>query len=84
MTDKRNSQGEVTGKRICLDVRLLNNQLVTNDKHPLPLIKEIFDDLAGSTVFMTIDLSSAYHRFHIKKEFQNHTAFTHNNNQFVF
>ena len=84
ITDKRNSQGEVTGKRICLDVRLLNNRLLTNDKHPLPLIKDIFDDLAGSTVFTTIDLSSAYHRFRIKKEFQDRTAFTHNNNQFVF
>jgi hypothetical protein len=44
-----------------LDYRRLN--LVTcMNRHPLPLIQYIFDQLAGATVFTTLDLKKGYHQ----------------------
>lgn len=75
LAPKKDSQGKMTGHRPCLDPRLINEHL-TDDKHRIPLITEIFDQLAGSKVYTTLDLASAFHRFPIKPEDRHKTAFT--------
>ncbi|KAJ8651869.1 hypothetical protein O0I10_012562 [Lichtheimia ornata] len=65
----------MTGHRPCLDPRLINEHL-TDDKHRIPLITEIFDQLAGSKVYTTLDLASAFHRFPSKPQDRHKTAFT--------
>ena len=45
--------------RICGDYRLLNKQII-NDSYPLPLIRNISQNLHGSTIFTKIDLKKAY------------------------
>ena len=45
--------------RICGDYRLLN-KLIVNDSYPLPLIRNISQNLHGAKVFTKIDLKKAY------------------------
>ena len=50
--------------RCVVDYRRLN--LVTKmDRHPLPLIQDIFDQLGGATIFSTLDLKQGYHQLPI-------------------
>ncbi|HYT44041.1 MAG TPA: reverse transcriptase family protein, partial [Methylomirabilota bacterium] len=83
LADKKDAHGNKTGKRPCLDPRHIN-RLLPDDKYPLPLIREIFHSLKGSTVFTTLDLKSAFHRFQIHEEDQHKTTFTHNGLQYMF
>ena len=60
--------------RLCIDYRELNKVTVKN-KHPLPRIDDLFDQLAGASVFPKINLRSGYHQLNIKKEDVPKTAF---------
>ena len=51
--------------RLCVDYRQLNKITVKN-KHLLPRIDELFDQLKGASVFSKIDLLSVYHQLRIK------------------
>ena len=60
--------------RVVLDFRRLN--LVTKmDRHPLPLIQDIFDQLGGSTIFTTLDLKQGYHQLPVHPDSIEKTAF---------
>lgn len=83
LADKKDAYGNKTGKRPCLDPRHINRYL-PDDRYPLPLIREIFQDLGGAKVFTTLDLTNAFHRFKIKEEDQHKTTFTHNGQQYMF
>jgi hypothetical protein len=69
--------------RVCADFRPLN-ALLPDDSFPLPLISDIFQALAGSAVFSTLDLKAAYHRFIIAPEDRHKTCFTWRDKQYVF
>jgi len=45
------------------------------NKYPLPIIDDLFDQLAGAAIFLKIDLRSGYHQLKIKKEDVPKTAF---------
>jgi hypothetical protein len=62
-------------KRMCVDYRDLNAVTVKN-KHPLPRIEDLFDQLQGACVFSKIDLRSGYHQLKIRPEDIQKTAFT--------
>lgn len=53
--------------RACCDYRKLN-QLTQKDAHPLPRTQDCLDALAGSTLWSTLDISSAYHQVPVADE----------------
>ena len=84
LAPKKDLLGNLTGHRPCLDPRLLNSILVSNDRHPIPKIEEIFDRLQGSTIFTTLDLRQAFHRFQIYEPDRIKTTFTFEGQQYQF
>jgi len=60
--------------RLCIDYRELNRVTLKN-KYPLPQIDDLFDQLAGASMFSKIDLQSRYRQLKIKKEDVPKTAF---------
>ena len=55
------TQMKTGGIRMCFDLREPNKAIVV-DGHPLPHMDELPSTLAGSIMFSTIDLESAYHQ----------------------
>jgi len=53
--------------RLYIDYWELNRVTVKN-KSPLPCINDLFDQLAGATVFLKINMRSGYHQLKITKE----------------
>lgn len=60
--------------RMCIDYRELNQVFVKN-KHPLPRIDDLFDQLKGAGVFLKIDLLFGYHQLRIKAKAIHKSAF---------
>jgi hypothetical protein len=64
-----------SAKRMCVDYWDLNAVTIKN-KHPLPRIEDLFDQLQGACVFSKFDLCSGYHQLKIHPEDIPKTAFT--------
>nr|GFB02149.1 putative reverse transcriptase domain-containing protein [Tanacetum cinerariifolium] len=59
---------------MCIDYRELNKLTVKN-RHPLPRIDDLIDQLQGSSVYSKIDLRSGYHQLRVREEDIPKTAF---------
>ena len=71
-------------KRMALDYSQTVNLNTRLDAFPLPLIKDIVNQIAQYAVYSTIDLRSAYHQIKIKPQDKPYTAFEANGRLYQF
>lgn len=69
--------------RLCVDYRQLNKKIVF-DAFPSPKTEDIFMTLHGSTVFSSIDLTSAFYQIPLAERSKNITAFVTPHGQYRF
>ena len=60
--------------QLCIDYRELNKVIVKN-KHPLPRIDDLFDQLQGATTFSKNELRSGYQELLVRPEDVSKTTF---------
>lgn len=71
-----------TGKwRLVIDYRKLN-EIIQDDKFPLPSIVEILDSLSGSIYFSHLDLYSGYYQVSLEPSSRKYTSFCTSTGQF--
>lgn len=61
--------------RLCVDFRGLNSKTVP-DRHPLPRIQDLLDNLGGQSWFSILDHGSAYHQGFVEEISRHLTAFS--------
>jgi hypothetical protein len=64
---KKDEHGKMTGVRVCIDIRKVNEHLKNDDKFQLPLIPDLLSSLAHKRYYGEFDLSEAYLQFYSKK-----------------
>ncbi len=70
-------------KRICLDYRKVNKQLMA-DIHPLPNLEELVERVAGNQFYATLDLKAAYYQVMLDEESRDLTTFSEGINLYRF
>ena len=60
--------------RLCVDMRRANEAIV-RERHPIPVIDEILEDMTGATVFSKLDLKWGYHQIELEPESRPLTTF---------
>ena len=53
--------------RLCCDYRKLNQKTIP-DRHPLPRIQNVIDNLGGNKFFSLLDQNKSYHQLHLNPE----------------
>lgn len=61
--------------RLCIDYRSVNRILIP-DKHPLPRLEDILDNLGNAKFFSVIDLQSGFHQIPLEEKSRHVTAFS--------
>ena len=60
--------------RVCVDMRRAN-EAIERERHPIPTIEEVLNDLNGSTVFSKLDLKWGFHQVELETESRRITTF---------
>ncbi|CAB4026619.1 Transposon Tf2-9 poly [Paramuricea clavata] len=68
---KPNNPAEV---RVCIDMRHMN-PMIERKRHVIPNIGELFEDMAGATMFSKVDLTAEFHQLPLDEESRSLTTF---------
>jgi len=60
--------------RLCVDMRRANEAII-RERHPIPTVDEVLQDLNQSTVFSKIDLRLGFHQLELEEESRSITTF---------
>ncbi|XP_028408174.1 uncharacterized protein K02A2.6-like [Dendronephthya gigantea] len=60
--------------RLCGDYRQ-PNQALLRERHPIPTVEELIEDMSGAVVFSKLDLKAGYHQIVLEKNSRNLTTF---------
>jgi len=78
MPKKKDLVGLWIEKKMCGDYRPLN--LVTpQDRFPMPILKELFDSIGDSNIFIIVDLREGFNQIVLATKDHNKTTFHGNN-----
>ena len=69
--------------RVCIDYRRIN-QVIVNNKYPIPLIEDQIDTLKCSKIFNTLDLRNGFVHVSVDQESCKFTSFVTHEGQYVF
>jgi hypothetical protein len=83
VVSKKDLEGKPTKHRVCLDPRPIND-LLPDDRFPIPLIDEMLERTSGSSIFSSIDLVNSYHQFPLATDDCQKTSFSALGRQFMF
>ena len=74
MPAKKDSEGHYTEKRMYGDYRALNDR-TAQDRHPMPLPEDIFDQMSGYQIYSILDLRQGFNQIEIDPKDCHKTAF---------
>jgi hypothetical protein len=81
---KKDDAGHLTKIRVCIDPRLLNKYMKTNDHFELPKVGDLLNHFSGKKLFGEIDLFEAFLQFPVDEKSRKYTAFTWGQKQYQF
>lgn len=81
LVPKRSCEGSEKKWRLVVDYRKLN-EMICDDKFPLPNINEILDSLSGAVYFSHLDLHQGYYQVTLEPSSRKLIAFTTNTGQY--
>ncbi|PFX17159.1 Uncharacterized protein K02A2.6 [Stylophora pistillata] len=61
--------------RLCIDMRKAN-EAIMRERHPIPIVDEILQDMTQSSVFSKLDLKWGYHELELSEELLDITTFS--------
>ena len=61
--------------RLCVDMRRAN-EAVVRERHPIPTVDEVLQDMTQSSVFSKLDLKWGYHQLELSEESRDITTFS--------
>jgi hypothetical protein len=74
MPGKKDSEGNWTERRFCVDFRKINSR-TEQDRYQPQLAEELFADVGGAKFFSKLDLRAGFHQIPFTPEIQQVTAF---------
>ncbi|CAB4006959.1 Transposon Tf2-9 poly, partial [Paramuricea clavata] len=60
--------------RVCGDYRQPNRAII-RERHPIPTVEELMEDMTGACVFSELDLRAGYHQIELEEESRSVTTF---------
>ena len=57
----------LTKVRVCVDMQNVN-PMIERERHAIPNVEDLFEDMAGATKFSKVDLTAGFHQLVFDKQ----------------